>query len=203
MFAWLAPAWVDAGVSVALVNYRLCPAVRIADIVDDAIAAVNWAMANAAVHGAESKRVVLAGHSAGGHLVAAVFAAARERLAFDPARVVGGVPISGIVDFSPLPLFSGNVDLRLDKGSAGALDLHDRKPTLAAPLVVAVGGDESSEFIRQSSLLADRWAPQARDLQVSPGRNHFTVLEDFASSGKPLHDAALALFGEPRRQTMR
>src|SRR5688572_12070919 len=37
LFSWLAPAWVAAGISVALPNYRLCPAVRIADIVDDLV----------------------------------------------------------------------------------------------------------------------------------------------------------------------
>ena len=42
MFAWLAPAWVAEGASVALVNYRLCPAVRIADIVDDASDLFNY-----------------------------------------------------------------------------------------------------------------------------------------------------------------
>jgi arylformamidase len=194
MFAWLAPAWVAEGVSMALVNYRLCPAVRIADVVDDAIAAVNWIAANAAVHGAGAGHIVLAGHSAGGHLVASVFAAARQRLAFDPARIAGGVPISGVFDFSPLPLFSGNADLRLDAASARALDLYDKAPTIAAPLVVAVGGLESAEFIRQSRLIADRWSAQVRALQILPGLHHFSVLEALAERGQPLHSAALALF---------
>ena len=194
MFAWLAPAWAAEGVSLALVNYRLCPAVRIAGIVDDAVDAVNWIMANAAVHGAESRRVVLAGHSAGGHLVAAVMAAAKGRLRFDPARIAGAVPVSGIFDFSPLPFFSGNADLRLDAASARDLDLHDRQPTLAAPVVIAVGGRESGEFIRQSRLLANRWAPQVRELQVVPDRHHFSVLDAFAEPGDPLHEAVLALF---------
>ncbi len=77
MFAWLAPAWVAEGVSFALVNYRLCPAVRIADIVEDAAAATNWIAGNSPSHGAGARRIVLAGHSAGGHLVGAMFAQAR------------------------------------------------------------------------------------------------------------------------------
>lgn len=193
MFAWLAPSWVAEGVSVALVNYRLCPAVGIADIVDDAIAALNWIAIHAPVHGAGARRIVVAGHSAGGHLVGAIFAASRERFAFDLARIAGGVPISGLFDFSPMPLFSGNADFRLDAASARALDLHDRRPTIEAPLAVAVGGDESGEFLRQSRLLADRWAPQARGPLVLPGLHHFSVLEALAERGQPLYDAALAL----------
>src|SRR5436190_1100448 len=42
MFSWLAAAYVAAGMNVAMVNYRLCPAVRIDDIVDDVVAAMNW-----------------------------------------------------------------------------------------------------------------------------------------------------------------
>jgi len=194
MFAWLAPPWVAEGVSVALVNYRLCPAVRIPDIVDDAIAALNWIAIHAPVHGAGAARIVASGHSAGGHLVGAIFAASRECIAFDPARLAGGVAISGVFDFSPMPFFSGNTDFRLDAASARALDLHDRRPTNPAPLVVAVGGAESGEFIRQSRLLADRWEPQVRSLRILPGLHHFSVLEALAERGQPLHADTLHLF---------
>src|SRR4029078_7207013 len=44
--SWLAASWVAANVSVALLNYRLCPAVRIGDIVDDVVAGANWPFAN-------------------------------------------------------------------------------------------------------------------------------------------------------------
>lgn len=194
MFAWLAPAWVAEGVSVALVNYRLCPAVRIADIVDDALAALNWLADNAPLHGTGASRIVLAGHSAGGHLVGAILAAPRERFGFDTARIAGGVPVSGVFDFSPLPFFSGNADLRLDAASARALDLHDRRATLDAPLVVAVGGAESCEFIRQSRLIAERWSDHLRALLVLPGLHHFSVLEALAERGQPLHAATASLF---------
>ena len=194
LFAWLAPAWVAEGVSVALVNYRLCPAVRIPDIVEDAIAALNWIAVHAPLHGAGAGKIVLAGHSAGGHLAAALLAAAPGRRAFDGARLAGCVPVSGVFDFSALPRFSGNADFGLDADGVRALDLHGRLPAIPTPVVVAVGGDESSEFIRQSRLLADRWAPQVRELQVLPGLHHFSVLEALAERGQPLHAATLALF---------
>ena len=194
MFSWLAAPYVAAGISVALPNYRLAPQVRIEDIVDDALAAVNWLMAHGEEHAMTTRRVVLSGHSAGGHLVAAIFAAAPNRLAFDPARIVGGVPISGIVDFAPLLKFSGNTDLRLDAAAARRLDLYERKPSIAAPLVIAVGGDESSEFVRQSRLLAQSWPEQVRALLELPGHHHFSVVDAFAERGQPLHEATLGLF---------
>jgi arylformamidase len=194
MFSWLAAPWVAAGLNVAMPNYRLAPGVRIEDIVSDALAAVNWLFRAGPSHGIAVDRVVLGGHSAGGHLVAAVMAAAREAMEFDPARIAGGVPISGIFDFEPLPFFSGNAELRLDRDSARSLALHDKATTIAAPLVVAVGGRESDEFKRQSQLIANAWKPQVREHLVLPDLNHFSVVDAFAERGNPLYEGTLALF---------
>ena len=193
MFSWLAASWVAAGVSVAMPNYRLAPHVSIEDIVADLIAASNWLFREGAKHGIATGRVVISGHSAGGHLTAAIFAAPRPKLEFDPARIAGGVPFSGIFDFAPLLQHSYNADLRLDDASAARLALAGRKPTVAAPLVVAAGARESPEFQRQSRLLADAWQPQAT-LMLLPGLNHFSVVDAFAERGQPLYDATLALF---------
>ena len=198
MFSWLAAAWVAAGVNVAMPNYRFAPAVRIDDIVDDAIAAMNWLLGPASPLGeggsAGSDRIVVSGHSAGGHLVAALFAAPRQSLRFDPARIAGGVPISGVFDFAPLKLFSFNADFRLDDAAVARLSLAGKPRSLGAPLVVAAGAAESSEFVRQSRLLADAWAPQAHELLLLPGLHHFSVVDAFSERGQPLYERTLALF---------
>ena len=194
MFSWLAAPYVAAGISVAMANYRLAPSVRIDDIVEDAIAAMRWLMTSGPAHGMATHRVVVSGHSAGGHLTAAIFATPPARLGFDVTRIVGGVPISGLADFEPIRRFSFNSDFKLDPAAVERLNLHTRKPQLAAPLVVAVGGDESSEFIRQSKILADAWKPQVKSLLVLPGYNHSSIVDAFAERGQPLHEATLALF---------
>jgi len=194
MFSWIAAAWNAAGVSVALPRYRLCPAVRIEDIVEDAIAAANWLFAHGARHGMDTGHVVLSGHSAGGHLAAAIMAAPREKLAFDPARIVGAVPVSGVFDFEPLRLFAFNSDFRLDAPAVARLDLAHRRPTIGAPMIVAAGANESSEFRRQSQLLAEAWKPQVEALLLLPGLDHFSVVDAFAERGTPLYEGTLALF---------
>jgi len=195
MFSWLAAAWVAAGVNVAMPNYRLAPAVRIDDIVDDAVAAVNWLAARGAQHGVGTERLVVSGHSAGGHLAAALLALPPGRLALGGTRLAGSVPISGVFDFAPLRLFSFNADFRLDEAAVARLNLFDKRPTLPTPLVVAAGADESSEFRRQSALLAEAWRPQVRKLLLLPGLNHFSIVDAFAERGQPLYEETLALFG--------
>lgn len=193
LFSWLAASWVSAGISVAMPGYRLAPEVGIEHIVDDVIDATNWLALNGARYGAPSKRIVVSGHSAGGHLTAALFATPWTRLKFDPARIVGGVPFSGIFDFEPMLHFAFNADFKLDAPRARALTLVSRKPTLGAPLVVAAGAAESSEFQRQSRELAGAWAPQARPL-ILPGLNHFSIVDSFAERSQPLYEETLALF---------
>ena len=194
MFSWIAAAWNAAGVSVALPRYRLSPDVRIDEIVDDAIAATRWFLANGARHGMNVDRVVLSGHSAGGHLTAAVMAAPQEKREFDAARIVGAVPMSGVFDFAPLRLFSFNSDFRLDANAIARLNLADKRPAIPAPLVVAAGANESSEFRRQSRLLADAWKPQVEALMLLPGVDHFSIVDALAERGTPLYEATLAMF---------
>jgi arylformamidase len=194
LFSWLAASWVAAGVSVAMPNYRLAPQVRIEDIVDDVIASTNFLFRDGAKHGVATDRVVVSGHSAGGHLTAALFATEASRLAFDTARIVGGVPFSGIFDFEPILQFRFNEDFKLDAAAAARLDLAGKKPVIRAPLVVAAGAAESSEFQRQSQLLAQAWHPQVKSLLMLPGHNHFSIVDSFAERGQPLYDATLALF---------
>ena len=186
MFSWLAAAWVAAGVNVAMPNYRFSPGVRIEQIVDDVVLGMNWLM------GRGHDRVVVSGHSAGGHLTAALFTS--RNLAFDAARIAGGVPISGLFDFAPLKLFSFNADFKLDDAAIARLDLAQQPRTLDAPLVVAAGAAESSEFQRQSRLLAEAWSPQVKSLLLLPGLNHFSIVDAFAERGQPLYEETLALF---------
>jgi arylformamidase len=193
MFSWLAASWVAAGVNVALPNYRLAPAVRIDDIVEDALAAVDWLFDNGPREGITMDRVVLSGHSAGGHLAAAILATAAPRRRFDAARIAGAVPISGVFDFAPLRLFSFNADFGLDEAAVARLNLHDKRPVIEAPLVVAAGAGESSEFRRQSQLLAQAWTPQVRSQLLLPGHNHFSIVDAFGERSQALYQQTLAL----------
>ncbi|MEP6502897.1 MAG: alpha/beta hydrolase [Betaproteobacteria bacterium] len=68
--------WVDEGWVVISVNYRLLPT-PVATQAEDVAAALAFAQSQAGLWGADPKRFVLMGHSAGAHLVALVGAGAR------------------------------------------------------------------------------------------------------------------------------
>lgn len=79
-------------------GYRLVPKVTVADIVDDAAAAVAWVFAHAEAYGGDLSKVFLAGHSAGGYLVSmlALDKHYLEKYGIDPdTQIAGVVPYSG------------------------------------------------------------------------------------------------------------
>jgi len=94
--------------------------------------------------------------------------------------------------------FSHNVDFRLDDAEARRLSPIDRAPLTDAPLLLAVGADETSEFLRQTDLLWDAW-PQNHPAGVTAplriaNRHHYSVVLDYTDPASALTQATLALF---------
>ncbi len=195
-FSWIAPPFLDAGVAVAFLNYGLAPRVAVADIVRQQLKALAWLYTRAEELGFDRQRIVVGGHSAGGHLTAMLMAALWPEV--DPALpadlVKGGLAISGLYDLEPLvPLPFINTDLRLDAAAARRLSPVHLPAATLAPLVTAVGALESGEFKRQTQLIRAAWPRNARaDIEVG-GANHLTVCDVLADPGSPLFAAALEL----------
>ena len=195
-FSYLAPAWVEAGVSMAVVNYDLCPRVSVEEIVRQMLRASRWLWVNAKEYGIDRNKLYVSGHSAGGHLTAMLMCALWP--AFDRALPKdlwkGGLAISGLYDLRPLLQVDWlNGDLRLDPSSALKLSPAFMPPATRAPLMTCVGGDESSEFLRQNELLGSRWRSAfAADIAM-PGKHHFSVLDGLADPDSALHAGARRL----------
>ena len=195
-FSFLAPAWVDAGVSLAVVNYDLCPAVTVEEIVQQMLRAGRWLWLHAEDYGMDEERLYVCGHSAGGHLAAMMMAAVwpvlEARLPKDLFK--GALAISGIYDLRPMlqvDWLAG--DLRLDEAAALKSSPAFLPPATRAPVMTCVGGDESSEFKRQNALLAERWKGAfAGDIPM-PGRNHFSVLDGLGTPSSALFAGARRL----------
>jgi arylformamidase len=132
-------------------NYALCPAVTIDEVVRQTRAAVAWAYRNARSFGGDPERLHVAGHSAGGHLVAMVLATDWPGDYGLPADIIkGATAISGLFDLAPFPytFLQPKVQLTWDQVRRNSPILH--LPATAPPLLVAYGEDETAEFKRQS-----------------------------------------------------
>jgi len=180
------------GISVAVVGYDLCPNVGIGDIVEQMrrMCTFLWQRFG--------RRMTVYGHSAGGHLAAALVATDWRTLY--PKAPTDLVPaaysISGVFDLTPLLATSVNQDLRLDPAQARKLSPLFW-PVAAGRIFDAVaGGLESNEFKRQSRAIAQAWqqaGAQARYEEIA-GTNHFTVIDPLSDpqSAMAAHVADLA-----------
>lgn len=197
-FSWVALPWVEAGVAVALPNYDLLPAVRMDRIVEQVRSAIAYLWREAPRLGVDRDRIVVCGHSAGGHLAAMVACTDWKSIGADlPVRLPAGVlSVSGLHDLEPLRHTAFlSADLALDAEAARALSPAYATPNAGVRAMTCVGGEESSEFHRQARLLADRWgAAVERDVPM-PGRDHFTVIDALAEPGSPLFAAVADLLG--------
>lgn len=180
--AFVAPAFVDAGYAVAIVNYDLCPRVTIARIVEQCRHAVRWIERYGAQHGAPAP-LVIAGHSAGGQLAAMMFATDWRLYGLERAPFAGIVTISGLHDLAPLALTSLNANLRLDDDEARRMSPIQYAPLADVPLAIFVGARETSEYLRQAELLHAAWAASRGDRIegpiVVPDRHHFSIVLDY------------------------
>ena len=193
-FSFYAEPYLTEGISVASINYRLCPEVTIDAIVEDCQSAVKWLAANVSRYDIRFDRTALIGHSAGAHLVAMLCATDWTARNIDPANFRGGVLLSGLYDLSPLLEVSVNDDVHLTNKTAKALSPIHLKPTLNIPLDMWVGGVETSEFIRQSQLLPPAWPANCTPLEIIQNANHFTIVDECVKPDSACFKRSLRFF---------
>jgi acetyl esterase/lipase len=136
----------NSGLAVVAVNYRLMPGCSVAECIDDAAAAVAWVFREMKKYGGNTKRIFVAGHSAGGYLTTMIGLDRKWLKAY-------GVEADSIAALIP---FSGQAvshyAYRRTKG------IKDTQPTIDefaplyhvrpdAPPLVIVSGDREQEML--------------------------------------------------------
>lgn len=195
-FAWMAAPFNARGVAVAVVNYGLAPATPMEEIVRQCLRASDWLWHHAGTLGFARERMVVSGHSAGGHLGAMLLCAQWEHWASDLPRALycGAVLVSGLYDLDPVMRSDTlNVDLRLTPERALALSPLFMPPAARVPVITAVGGRETDEFKRQTSIYREAWPDLQRDFVEGWNDHHFSICERLAEPDHPLFEKTVAL----------
>ncbi len=189
------------GITTVVVNYALTPKVSIDEISRQARAAVAWVLRRIERHGGDPTRVVVGGHSAGGHLTAMCVQtswAEEYGLPQDPLR--GAVMVSGLFDLRPLRYSNMQPQLQLDDGVIQRNSpLFHLRPT-PTPALVTWGGVEPNEFRRQSERYLQGWKDigNRAKMWAQPEANHFTAIYGFEDPKSMLCQWVLQAANTPR-----
>ena len=180
-YAFVAEPFVRAGAKVLIPDFDAVQDCggdlhRLADQVQRALL---WTLAHARDLGIDARRVHLCGHSSGAHLAAVVASRWRPDQGPAPASLLC---CSGLYELEPVRRSSRSRYVHLDDAGVQTLSPARHAAELRGPVLVAVGSQESPQFIWQSQ----HWQTALTQAGVGssglllPGQNHFELLEGLA-----------------------
>lgn len=180
------------GVSVAVPGYDLCPGVTIAQITDQLRAACREIARL-------GRPLVVAGHSAGGHLAACLLATDWKSVdaALPDGLVRSAYAISGLFNLERLIPTTVNAKLGLDSESARTASPALWTPRADIPLSLdaVVGERESAEYHRQSRLIVKAWSDFGVTTRYEeiPEVHHFDIIAPLADPDSAMTARLVAL----------
>ena len=188
-FSHMAKGLNESGFPVLVPSYQLAPQASIRDIILDLNLLCAWSWRR------YGRKMVIAGHSAGGHLAAAMLATDWSEYDLPDDIVTAGLGISGLYDLRPLIKTKLNESLQLDDADARNASPLQWPTPQGKKFQAWVGGDESEEFIRQSDTIAACWqggGARAQSVHV-PNKNHFTVIDQLLDGNSDMVKALIGL----------
>lgn len=180
---FMAPHVVRLGLVLVAPSYRLAPEHRLPAAFDDGLLALQHISANVQRWGGAPQRLLLAGHSAGGHLAALIALREADRvragLAADAVRAC--LPISAIMDLHHPAPAPGSLEERVytmvlsEPSDDAAMSPLCWTAGNRVPFVLSCGERDSERVLRSNRRMAALLGlQQARvALRVMPGEDHF------------------------------
>jgi arylformamidase len=192
-YGFPAEMFVGAGAHYVVPDFASATEVGLEGMVDQVRRAVAWVHRNAGSFGGDARRIYVAGHSSGGHLVCNVLVTdwAGESLPSD--MVAGGLCVSGMYDLHTARIAGHTGALTLDERIEHELSPQRHLGRLTCPVIVAYASLDPPGFQEQAHAFAEavQRAGKPVSVLVGQGFNHFEILETLANPYGLLGRAAL------------
>lgn len=188
-FSGPAKQFAEHGIGVVCPNYRLSPDVKHPAHIEDVAKAFAWTVDNVGKYGGDAKKVVIGGHSAGGHLAALLatnedYLKAEKRSLADVRGVVG---VSGVylID-ARLKMFADifGEDEKVVKTSSPIEHVGAGKP----PMLLAFAEKDFLGLPGMADVFAKGLTKATSEATAKEfkGRDHITIMTDMKKADDPL-----------------
>ena len=177
IFLAVCAPFADRGFVAVNVDYGLRPEFTLPEIVAQVLRAITFIAGNAASYGGRADRIVLCGHSAGGHMVAWAASEDWRARGVEEIEIKAVVPVSGIFDLGPLRQTSINDDLALDANTARRFSPFYHLSRPLPSMLCVVGGRETKGFLEQTQKFdtALQVAGHISQALIAEGLDHFSI----------------------------
>lgn len=179
-----------------VVNYSLCPKVRIDEISRQCRAAIVWIKKNIHHYGGDPNAIVVVGHSAGGQQAAQLLSTPWQADYGISQPIKGAMAISGLFDLRPLQYSFLQPKLMLDSITIQRESPLFQYPHAAPHFTISVGDEEPAEFLRQSKDYYQGWREHSLPgAYFEQEANHYTAINGLTQANSRLMDEVVSLFG--------
>lgn len=196
--AFMAQSLAERGIATAVLDYRLAPAVSLAEIVREVRQAVAFLWRRGANFGVDPQRIFAGGSSAGGHLTGTLLTNDWQAQASVPENVIkGALAVSGLFHLAPIAASFVQEWINLSPRDVIELSPAEHVSRPGCPIIVAFASGEPAGFGRQSRAYCELWRTAGHEcgFMEIPERNHFDVVLDLADPESRLLQALTELVG--------
>lgn len=157
--------------------------------------AIAWVYKNAATFDGDPDRIVIAGHSSGGHLCGVALVTDWRDFGVPANTVKGGLCISGMYEMTPVRLSWRRTYVNFTDAIADAMSAQRHIANITAPVTVTFGTLETPEFQRQNREFASALRAAGKSVQLIEATNytHSAMCESLGHPYAPAGRAALAM----------
>ncbi|MBX2869405.1 MAG: alpha/beta hydrolase [Acidiferrobacterales bacterium] len=197
VYRFLAEGFLEQGISVALINYPMCPAVRLSEISAHARKAVHWLWCHSEELAFSRDNIHIVGHSAGGHLTAEMMMTDWSSVEPEMPQdcILSGTALSGLYDLEPLLFCSENARLKLDPAEVKIASPLWRQIRSLPSMIVGYGANEPPDMQRQSIEFFEtfRGISENMSIYIASDADHFDVVNVLGDFQSPLFSQIIGL----------
>ena len=179
----LATPFVENGCIYFILNYGLCPNVKLSQINDQIHSSLKWIYENCSNYGGNPENINISGHSAGAHLCAMLINTNWKNRNLPHDIIKSAYLISGIYEPEVVLKLSLNEEIGLNKQEA---ENNTPIPTskVNSKIFLSVGDIEPSGWIEQTKIYAHKLKEKGNtvNFQILKNENHFSILNVLSDS---------------------